>query len=49
MKEDENRFFFFSQQIKRVFKAKKTASFKKKKKNVFNFLNLKNIFWVANF
>lgn len=32
MKEDENRFFFF-QQIKRVFKAKKnsgeTASFKK--------------------
>ena len=51
MKEDENRFFFF-QQIKRVFKVKKKIQVKQpvlKNKNLFNFLNLKNIFWVANF
>ena len=46
MKEDENRFFF--QQIKRVFKAKKIQVKQPvlKNKNLFNFLNLKNIFWV---
>ena len=44
-------FFFFFQQIKRVFKAKKIQVKQPvlKNKNLFNFLNLKNIFWVANF
>lgn len=52
MKEDENRFFFFFfNKLNECLKQKKIQVKQPvlKNKNLFNFLNLKNIFWVANF